>query len=246
MRLLQDLSALDDGADVVHDVVSHAAAGFRWYDAAGVSEMLMRFGFFMLVLFFIVYFLYYRKTHRRDYFFTLVLLSVSIFFLIYLLGSVKVKIGFALGLFAIFGVLRYRTETIPVREMSYMFGVISLSVINALADSLSFVELLVPNIAIAVLIWLFETFVLRASIASKLILYDRIELITPERREELLEDLHKRTGLKITKVNVGSIDFLKDTAILKIEYENDGGGASHVNDTLKIPKYEWQDVKENN
>ena len=246
MRLLQDLSALDDGAGVVHDVVSHAAAGFRWYDAAGVSEMLMRFGFFMLVLFFIVYFLYYRKTHRRDYFFTLVLLSVSIFFLIYLLGSVKVKIGFALGLFAIFGVLRYRTETIPVREMSYMFGVISLSVINALADSLSFVELLVPNIAIAVLIWLFETFVLRASLASKLILYDRIELITPERREELLEDLHKRTGLKITKVNVGSIDFLKDTAILKIEYENDGGGASHVNDTLKIPKYEWQDVKENN
>ena len=246
MRLLQDLSALDDGAGVVHDVVSHAASGFRWYDAAGVSEMLMRFGFFMLVLFFIVYFLYYRKTHRREYFFTLVLLSVSIFFLIYLLGSVKVKIGFALGLFAIFGVLRYRTETIPVREMSYMFGVISLSVINALADSLSFVELLVPNIAIAVLIWLFETFVLRASIASKLILYDRIELITPERREELLEDLHKRTGLKITKVNVGSIDFLKDTAILKIEYENDGGGASHVNDTLKIPKYEWQDVKENN
>lgn len=246
MRLLQDLSALDDGAGVVHDVVSNATSGFRWYDAAGVSEMLMRFGFFMLVLFFIVYFLYYRKTHRRDYFFTLVLLSVSIFFLIYLLGSVKVKIGFALGLFAIFGVLRYRTETIPVREMSYMFGVISLSVINALADSLSFVELLVPNIAIAVLIWLFETFVLRASIASKLILYDRIELITPERREELLEDLHKRTGLKITKVNVGSIDFLKDTAILKIEYENDGGGASHVNDTLKIPKYEWQDVKENN
>ena len=99
--------------------------------------MLLRFGFFLLVLFFIVYFLYYRKTHRRDYFFTLVLLSVSIFFLIYLLGSVKVKIGFALGLFAIFGVLRYRTETIPVREMSYMFGVISLSVINALADSLS-------------------------------------------------------------------------------------------------------------
>ena len=174
------------------------------------------------------------------------LLSVSIFFLIYLLGSVKVKIGFALGLFAIFGVLRYRTETIPVREMSYMFGVISLSVINALADSLSFVELLVPNLAIAVLIWFFETFVLRANLASKLVLYDRIELITPERREELLEDLHKRTGLNITKVKVGSIDFLKDTAVIKIDYENDGGGSSHINNTLKIPKYEWQDVKENN
>ena len=246
MRLLQDLSGLEEGVDVVQDVVNKAHGGFRWYDAAGVTEMLLRFGFFMLVLFFIVYFLYYRKTHRRDYFFTLVLLSVSIFFLIYLLGSVKVKIGFALGLFAIFGVLRYRTETIPVREMSYMFGVISLSVINALADSLSFVELLVPNVAIALLIWFFETYVLRRNLATKLLLYDRIELITPERREELLEDLQKRTGLKITKINIGSIDFLKDTAIIKIEYENDGGGGSHVNNTLKIQKDEWQEVKENN
>ena len=245
MRLIQDLSAIEDGAEAVQEAVS-ATTNLRWFDAAGVTEMMLRFGFFLLVLFIIVYFLYYRKTHRRDYFFTLVLLSVSIFFLIYLLGSVKVKIGFALGLFAIFGVLRYRTETIPVREMSYMFGVISLSVINALADSLSFAELLIPNLAIALLIWLFEAFVLRRNLASKLILYDRIELITPERREELLEDLTKRTGLYITKINVGSIDFLKDTAILKIEYENDGGGNSHVNETLKIPKYEWQEVKENN
>ncbi len=246
MRLLQDLSGLEEGVDVVQDVVNKAHGGFRWYDAAGVTEMLLRFGFFMLVLFFIVYFLYYRKTHRRDYFFTLVLLSVSIFFLIYLLGSVKVKIGFALGLFAIFGVLRYRTETIPVREMSYMFGVISLSVINALADALSFVELLVPNIAIALLIWFFEALVLRRNLASKLILYDRIELITPERREELLEDLRKRTGLNIYKLSIGSVDFLKDTAIIKIEYENDGSGSSHINNTLKIHRDEWQDVKENN
>ena len=246
MILLQDLSGLEDGTDAVHDAIHAAVSDFRWFDASGVTEMMIRFGFFLVVLFGIVYFLYYRKTHRRDYFFTLVLLSVSIFFLIYLLGSVKVKIGFALGLFAIFGVLRYRTETIPVREMSYMFGVISLSVINALADALSFVELLIPNLAIFLLIWGFETFVLRRNLASKLILYDRIELITPERREELLEDLKKRTGLKITKINVGSVDFLKDTAVIKIDYENDGGGASHINNTLKIPKYEWQDIKENN
>jgi len=244
MILLQELG-LENSIDAVQEI-AQASLGFKWCDPAGVAEMLLRFGFFMVVLWFIVYFLYYRKTHRRDYFFTLVLLSVSIFFLIYLLGSVKVKIGFALGLFAIFGVLRYRTETIPVREMSYMFGVISLSVINALADSLSFVELLLPNVAIAVLIWLFETFVLRKNLASKLILYDRIELITPERRAELLEDLTKRTGLKITKLNIGSVDFLKDTAIIKIEYESDGGGDKLISETLKIPKYEWQDVKENN
>lgn len=245
MFLLQDLTGLEDGAaDVVHEAVSKGM-NFRWIDEAGVMEMLIRFGFFMLVLWFIVHFLYYRKTHRRDYFFTLVLLSVSIFFLIYLLGSVKVKIGFALGLFAIFGVLRYRTETIPVREMSYMFGVISLSVINALADSLSFVELLIPNLAIALLIWMFETFVLRKNLASKLILYDRIELITPERREDLLEDLAKRTGLKITKLNIGSVDFLKDSAIIKIEYENDGTADKQISDTLKIHRDEWQDIKEN-
>ena len=211
MFLLQDLTGLEDGAaDVVHEAVSKGM-NFRWIDEAGVMEMLIRFGFFMLVLWFIVHFLYYRKTHRRDYFFTLVLLSVSIFFLIYLLGSVKVKIGFALGLFAIFGVLRYRTETIPVREMSYMFGVISLSVINALADSLSFVELLIPNLAIALLIWMFETFVLR----------------------------------KNTKLNIGSVDFLKDSAIIKIEYENDGTADKQISDTLKIHRDEWQDVKEN-
>lgn len=247
MILLQDLSGLEDGtADAVHEVAKAATSGFNWFDPSGVTEMLLRFGFMLVIVWFIVHFLYYRKTHRRDYFFTLILLSVSIFFLIYLLGSVKVKIGFALGLFAIFGILRYRTETIPVREMTYMFSVICLSVINALADTMSFAELAVPNLAIAGLIWLFEAFVLKGNIASKLILYDRIELIKPERREELLEDLHKRTGLNITKVNVGSVDFLKDTAILKIEYENDGGGNSHVNDTLKIPKYEWQEVKENN
>lgn len=244
MILLQDLG-LEESVETVHRAVN-LAAGFKWFDAAGVTEMLIRFGFFMVVLFFIVYYLYYRKTHRRDYFFTLVLLSVSIFFLIYLLGSVKVKIGFALGLFAIFGVLRYRTETIPVREMSYMFGVISLSVINALADSLSIAELVLPNVAIAALIWMFETYVLRKNLASKLILYDRIELITPERRAELLEDLTKRTGLKITKLNIGSIDFLKDTAIIRIEYENDGNGNSQIDNTLKIHRDEWQDVKENN
>ena len=243
MFLIQDLG-LENGLDAVHEVTKHAG-GLKWLDSAGLTEMMIRFGFFMIIVWFIVHFLYYRNTHRRDYFFTLILLSVSIFFLIYLLGSVKVKIGFALGLFAIFGILRYRTETIPVREMTYMFSVICLSVVNALADTMSVAELAVPNLAIAFLIWIFETFVLKANLATKLVLYDRIELITPERREELIEDLRKRTGLNIYKVSIGSIDMLKDSAIIKIYYENDGGGHSHVNGTLKIPRYEWEEVKEN-
>lgn len=242
----QDLSKLDDSTmDAVQATVGK---GFelRWYDGAGLADLAVRFLFLLAAVWIIVHLLYYRKTKRRDYFFTLILLSVSVFFLIYLLGSVKVKIGFALGLFAIFGILRYRTETIPVREMTYMFSVICLSVINALADTLSVAELLVPNISVILLIWGFEKFVLRADISSKLILYDRIELITPERREELIADLQQRTGLRILKVTVGSVDFLKDSAVLKIEYQNDGGGASHVNNELKVPRYEWENVEQSN
>jgi len=214
-------------------------------DAPAFTELVIRFLFTLLVTWIMVYFLYYRKSRKREYFFTYILLSVSVFFLIYLLGSVKVKIGFALGLFAIFGILRYRTETIPVREMTYMFSVIAISVINALADDLSIAELLVPNVVMVVATWLFEKFVLKRNIVNKLVNYDRIALITPEKREELIADLQTRLGVKVTDVVVGSVDFLKDSAILKVYYENDGGGTSHINQRLKPPKYEWQDVKEN-
>jgi len=214
------------------------------FDPVGFGELMLRFLIMMVFIWIIVHYLYYRRSRRRDYFFTFILLSVSVFFLIYLLGSVKVKIGFALGLFAIFGILRYRTETIPVREMTYMFSVIGLSVINALADDMSLAELLAPNVIVTLAIGLFERFVLKRDIASKLLLYDRIELIKPDKRQELIDDLCDRTGLRVVNVVVGSINFLKDSAVLKIYYENDGGGASHINQQLKPNKYEWQEVKE--
>ena len=239
MILLQDL----ESTNAVQEAVEQGL-NLTWYDPVGFGELMLRFLIMMVFIWIIVYFLYFRKSHRRDYFFTFIMLSVSVFFLIYLLGSVKVKIGFALGLFAIFGILRYRTETIPVREMTYMFSVIALSVINALADNLSVVELLAPNVIMTVAIGLFERFVLRRSIASKLIMYDRIALITPDKRAELLDDLCKRTGLKVFNVAIGSINFLKDSAVIKIYYENDGGGASHINKRLNPPKYEWEEVKE--
>jgi len=241
MILLQSLENTD--VDALQEAAGNAL-NLTWFDPVGVGELLLRFFLMMVFIWVIVYFMYYRRSRRRDYFFTFILLSVTVFFLIYLLGSVKVKIGFALGLFAIFGILRYRTETIPVREMTYMFSVIGLSVINALADNMSVVELLVPNVFVAVAISLFEHFVLRRDIVSKLVLYDRIELITPARREELLEDLCKRTGLNVVNVAIGSINFLKDSAVIKIYYENDGGGTSHINQRLKPAKYEWEEVKE--
>jgi hypothetical protein len=182
-------------------------------------QLLIRFVFNAVVTGAIVGFLYYPKCRRRDYSFTFMLISISIFMMIFLLGSVKVKIGFALGLFAIFGIIRYRTEQMPVREMTYLFVIIALSVINALSVTFSWAELVATNMLFFFSVMVTEWSRWLRHVSTKTIKYDRIELITPERRAELMEDLTKRTGLSILKVEVGDLDLLKDMAILRISYE---------------------------
>lgn len=208
---------------------------------ASLMEMLTRFVINLLVVWVMIHGLYYRKSHRRDYYFTFMLISISIFFLIYLLGDVKIKLGFALGLFAVFGIIRYRTESMPVREMTYLFCIISISVIDALADN--YTNLLVTDAIILLATWLFESYFLLKEDATKLVQYDRVELVAPDRREELMDDLKARTGLNIIRVEVGGIDFLRDTVVLKIHYlsgGNDKGNA--VNHTLKISQEEGQEA----
>ena len=156
-------------------------------DMADTWTLLLRFAFNTLVTWYIIHFLYYPKSRRRDYYFTFMLISVSVFFLIFLLGGVKLKIGFALGLFAIFGIIRYRTESMPVREMTYLFVLIALSVINALAVTLSYAELLVTNLIFIVFIRVSEDNRWISHVSCKLVLYDRIDLVLPERRVELIE-----------------------------------------------------------
>lgn len=206
-------------------------------DVGGFSMMIFRFVLNLLFVFVLIHFFYYRKSRRLDYYFTFILISISIFFLIYLLGSVKIKVGMALGLFAIFGIIRYRTETIPVREMTYIFVIISLSVINAIATNLSYAEVFGTNIIYVLSVWVVESFKGLKHVSSKLILYDRVDNIHPHQRAELIEDLRKRTGLRIIRVEVGAINFLQDTVMLKIYYESifDANGNS-VNHILKLPK----------
>ena len=180
--------------------------------------------------------LYYPKSQRRDYYFTFALISVSIFFLIYLLGSVKIKVGFALGLFAIFGIIRYRTESMSVREMTYLFVIIAVSVINALAVTLSYGELLLTNVIFIICIRLCENIPYLKSRSEKLVVYDRIDLIKPDCRDELLKDLKDRLGLDIIDVEVGAVDFLRDTAMLKVYYGDRKGRINTVDNMLKIPK----------
>ena len=154
-------------------------------NAGDMGALLLRFLFNSVFIWIIIQKLYYPKSQRRDYYFTFALISVSIFFLIYLLGSVKIKVGFALGLFAIFGIIRYRTESMSVREMTYLFVIIAVSVINALAVTLSYGELLLTNVIFIICIRLCENIPYLKSRSEKLVVYDRIDLIKPDCRDEL-------------------------------------------------------------
>lgn len=207
-----------------------------WADWGGLTELLLRFFLNVAVISFIARVFYYPKSKRRDYFVTFILISISIFLIIYLMGGVKLKTGVALGLFAIFGIIRYRTESVPIREMTYLFLIIAVSTINALDSSISYVELLATNLLFIVSIWAMESNRWVKHVASKLIMYDNISLITPEREPELIEDLKKRTGLDIQRVEVGAIDFSKDTAMVKIFYEPLANEVNSVNHIGRLPK----------
>ena len=185
-----------------------------------------------LVVLLIIRFFYYPKSLRRDYCFTFFLISISVFMMIFLLGNVELKIGFTLGLFAVFGILRYRTETMPVREMTYLFVIIAISVINALIGRIHYFELILPNILFIACVWLSESNHWLKPVSSKLIKYDKISLILPENRTELLKDLKLRTGLNVFKVEIGNIDFLKDSATIKVYYKSNDENSFSFNSRI--------------
>ncbi|MCI2082301.1 MAG: DUF4956 domain-containing protein [Bacteroidales bacterium] len=201
--------------------------------APGLLALLLRFLLNTLIIWIIIRFFYYPKSQRRDYFTTFMLISISIFLMVFLLGSVKIKVGFALGLFAIFGIIRYRTEQIPIREMTYMFTIIAISVINALTENESWAALLVTNAIFIISIWILESAKNLKHTSCKIILYDKIELIIPDRKQELVADLEKRTGLKIKDLEIGHIDFIKDSAYVKIYYETSADQINTIDGMIK-------------
>ena len=216
------------------------------------ADTLVRFFICMLVNWMIVHFLYFRKSKRRDFYFTFMIISMAIFFLVYLMMALdrgKATMGVGLGLFVIFSIVRYRTDSMPVREMTYLFVVVCLSVVHAIAEPFGvdnagkmvgtpLVELLIIDVITIVIIMVFERFL--KVVASKLVQYDRIELIKPERREELIADLEERLGLKVIAVRVGAIDFLRDMAVLRVYYE--GNDSGDVKNMLKIKNSEYASV----
>jgi len=210
------------------------------------GDMLIRFIVSVIVNWVIVDRLYYHKSKRRDFYFTFMLIGVSIFFIVFFMIFVledmkgKTGIGVGIGLFGIFSIMRYRTDTMPVREMTYLFLIICLSVVNALASTMSYAELLITDALIILSVWVCE---LRIKvIPAKLIQYDRIELIKPERHEELMADLKERTGLNIIKIEIGGLDMLRDMAVIKVYYKDNANVVNSVDKKTKLRQSEILDV----
>ena len=188
---------------------------------SGLPELALRFGINLVVILLLVRWLYYSASRRKDYLFTYILISSVVFLLCFLLESVTLQIGFALGLFAIFGIIRYRTNPMPIKEMTYLFLVIGISVINALATDTGMAEILFANLVIVLITFVLEKVWLLRHVSSKTIIYEKINLIIPEKYNELIADLKERTGITdIKKVEIGKINFLKDTCRMIVYYED--------------------------
>ena len=217
-----------------------------------IAELCIRFFLNLIVCWIIVQFFYYRKSRRRDYYFTFMVFSAAMLLLLYIMGNVEVGVGLTLGLFAIFGVIRYRTETVPIREMTYLFVIIALAALNGLAPVYKLVGavsdnphyevsagtvgiMVLSNLLVILLICFLENGKFLRHTSTKLVLYDRIDLIVPERREELIADLEKRVGVKIDNIEVGHVDFLRDAAYIKIFYTLEKGQTGSI-DTLTRAK----------
>ena len=192
----------------------------------------------IVVTWVIVHFFYYPKGRRRDYYFTFILLSLSIFMLIAILlqDANDMGIGAALGLFAIFGIIRYRTESVPIREMTYLFLLVALSVLNGKCGQLSLLEQLAINALIVIGVWACENFLTTSNEGCKYVKYDNIDLIKPERADELKADLEERLGLKITRIEVGAVDFLTDMTMLRVFYLDPDKRIKSVDRIFKLPR----------
>jgi hypothetical protein len=171
----------------------------------------------LMTVLILVRFVYYRFYKNEEFFFTFLVFNLIIFLITYLLNKVDMSLGAAFGLFAVFSMLRYRTEGISAREMTYLFVVISIGLITAVSKG-TVVELILINLLVLISVYLLESNLILKRELQQSILYENIENIKPENKELLLDDLKKRTGLNIHRVTLSNIDFLKDTAVVKVYY----------------------------
>ena len=221
--------------------------GVTLFDPQQFISLVIRFFINLVVVVAISRYFYYPHSRRRDYMFIFILMSMSIFLLVSLMEGGGMELGAAMGLFAIFGIMRFRTEAVPIREMTYLFMLIAVSVINAVAqgdyhpkalywDGVGIVTIVFVNLVFVFMAWLFESTKILSDSCSKYIKYDNVALVAPDKREELKADLEKRTGLKIQRIEVGMIDYLKDAVLIRIFYNESADRGSSVAEIMKMPR----------
>ena len=188
-------------------------------ESADLAALAVRLGLDLICTLIVVRVVYYRLYQHRDYIFTYFLLNLVTFLLGFLLSRVPLQLGFALGLFAVFGILRYRTEAIQVRNLTYLFVVIGLALLNALSNErISLVELLVVNGVIVGAVCLLEAASVSGREESRRVVYDRLDLLAPDKVAALLADLRSRTHLPVTRCDIGDVDLLRDTVDVAVYY----------------------------
>ena len=197
--------------------------GMKLINVEDFTSLLIRFSLNIVIIVGIVFGLYAKTSRRKDFYFSYIAISMAIFLLCFLLANVKMELGFALGLFAVFSIIRYRTDSIPIKEMTYLFVIIAVSVINALANKkISYIELLTTNMLIVVGLYILEKILNLRQELSYRIVYEKIENVQKGREEELMADLKARTGIDIKRFEVTRIDFLRDVAIIYIYFDING------------------------
>lgn len=188
----------------------------QWFDSPSV-QFLSKFSFDIIAVFILIRVIYYKHYHRTEHFLTFFGFNVVIFILTYLLNKVEMSMGAAFGLFAVFSMLRYRTEGISTKDMTYLFMVIAIGLMSAISKD-SWYELMFTTLILLVIIALLEGSWFIRKEHTKTVFYDKIRLISPANRADLLEDLSQRTGLQIHRVEIQNYDFLKDSVQLTMYY----------------------------
>ena len=235
--------------DIFYELNNRTAEliGITFFDPKQLVSLVIRFIVNFAVVAVIARYFYFPKSNRRDYMFVFIIMSISIFMLVTLMEGDVMNTGAALSLFAIFGIIRYRTEAVPIREMTYLFMLVAVSVVNAMGraeyhpkndywSGIGLVTIVFANLIFILLAYLFESSKLVSSNCSKYIKYDNVALIAPDRRDELKADLEKRTGLKILKVEVGTIDFLKDCCLIRIYYDEPKDRGNSIEQISRMPQ----------
>ena len=185
------------------------------------TEMLVRFTFNLIIAYVIIKLIYHRDHKGNDFVFTYFMFNSLIFFFAYILGNLDVNIAFGFGLFAVFAILRYRTDPIPIKEMTYLFIVITIGVINALsANNVAFTEVLFANAAIVVLTYLLERYWVNNLLKSKAIVYGELDKISPEKNQELIDELSEKTGLSLLRAKVGRVNFKSNRVNIRVYYKD--------------------------